>query len=571
MTGKQLEATIFIGPTYYMRLKHMVKDKINYRATGPLTKLTRQPVSGRANDGGLRIGEMERDAVISHGMSHFLKESMMERADAYKLAICNKTGMVAIYNPSKDLLISPSADGPIQYNGSVEKEGNIEVKQMTKHGRSFSLVHVPYSLKLMMQELQCINVQMHIITDDNINQLENMNFSKNVRFGKDETPQTLIEQIQKNLNKKIEKKSILESSIEEEYKPSNNEFPNARLSPEEIDIAALMARQDEEAGKLPPRAPFDINNLIPKKITPRSPDDPPPDDEDSPYKSPEWATASPAYNPYDDPNYSPSYDPNPTSPPWNPNNSESSPESENSVSPEYHPSNPDYAYYDPKDPATHRRFYDPNDPFTHGPGGDPNDPVMNFYNRAEYDKWRESQQQQQKGGGSIVVGNFQLDDKVFLKGDSNPKRLWNVVHANELDKSYLIDTQNLDGIDVDASKQLVFEKDIRKPDLFDYNANAGPQYNPAAYYSQNMPPPIPPPYQSLYPAQQQDCNPPPVMNVVKIYNQSPAGAEPAAGARGAQTSVEPMGFMEEVTNFETPIPNLPDFKGNNFIIEKLPK
>ena len=64
MTGEQMETSIFIGPTYYMRLKHMVKDKINYRARGPRTLLTRQTVQGRANDGGLRIGEMERDGVI---------------------------------------------------------------------------------------------------------------------------------------------------------------------------------------------------------------------------------------------------------------------------------------------------------------------------------------------------------------------------------------------------------------------------------------------------------------------------------------------------------------------------
>lgn len=179
MSGEQLESEIFMGPTYYMRLKHMVKDKINYRALGPRTALTKQPVSGRANDGGLRIGEMERDSVASHGIVNFLTESMMERGDKYKFAVCNTTGMLAIYNPAKNLFLSPMADGPIKFVGSLDgKDMNIE--NVSKYGRSFSVVSVPYSFKLLIQELQAINVQMRIITEDNIDQIESMSFSRNI-------------------------------------------------------------------------------------------------------------------------------------------------------------------------------------------------------------------------------------------------------------------------------------------------------------------------------------------------------------------------------------------------------
>jgi hypothetical protein len=179
MTGEQLEAQIFFGPTYYMRLKHMVKDKINYRALGPRTALTKQPVSGRANDGGLRIGEMERDAVAAHGIANFLTESMMERGDKYHIAVCNTTGMLAVCNPAKNLFMSPMADGPIKFVGSLDGK-EIHVENITKYGRSFSVVSLPYSMKLLMQELQTINVQMRIITEDTLPQLENMMFSHNI-------------------------------------------------------------------------------------------------------------------------------------------------------------------------------------------------------------------------------------------------------------------------------------------------------------------------------------------------------------------------------------------------------
>ena len=169
MTGEQIEYSIFMGPTYYMRLKHMVKDKINHRANGPRTLLTRQTNHGRANDGGLRIGEMERDGMIAHGCAHFLKDSMMTRGDKYRMVICNQSGTIAIHDKVSNNLYSPILDGPIISN--IEGKHNITTTKISKYGKKFSVVEVPYSLKLLIQELSAMNVQMRIITEDNIDNI----------------------------------------------------------------------------------------------------------------------------------------------------------------------------------------------------------------------------------------------------------------------------------------------------------------------------------------------------------------------------------------------------------------
>ena len=91
-TGEMMEVEIFMGTTHYQRLKHMVIDKKHSRGRGPIVSLTRQPCEGRARDGGLRVGEMERDCFISHGASVFTKERLMDVSDPFTTGVCVQCG-----------------------------------------------------------------------------------------------------------------------------------------------------------------------------------------------------------------------------------------------------------------------------------------------------------------------------------------------------------------------------------------------------------------------------------------------------------------------------------------------
>jgi len=170
--------------------------------------LTRQTVQGRANDGGLRIGEMERDGVIAHGAAKFLEESLMKRGDEYFMAICNKTGTIAIYNNTLNLFLSPSADGPIKFTGTLDN--NLNIENISRFGRSFSIVRVPYSFKLLMQELQTMNIQMRIITEDNVDQLQSMSYSKTINKLLFDDNITVNDIVQSN-KEKLEKENAQES------------------------------------------------------------------------------------------------------------------------------------------------------------------------------------------------------------------------------------------------------------------------------------------------------------------------------------------------------------------------
>lgn len=237
-TGEQLKMDLFIGPCYYMRLKHMVKDKINYRAQGPRTTLTRQTVQGRANDGGLRIGEMERDTIISHGATKFLSESMLIRGDLYYVAICNITGTIAIYNPTKNIFISPFADGPLKFNNNIE--GSINLEPITKYGRSFSIIKVPYAFKLLMQELQTMNIQMRIITEDNINQLTSMNSTYTINS---------LNKLKSFMNSSNKNKDVLNKKEEEDDDSDLHPVTIAAIAKAEEAAEAELADLDDDEEK----------------------------------------------------------------------------------------------------------------------------------------------------------------------------------------------------------------------------------------------------------------------------------------------------------------------------------
>jgi DNA-directed RNA polymerase II subunit RPB2 len=142
-TGKQMPTNIFMGPCFYQRLKHMVNDKIHSRSTGPLVMLTRQPAEGRARDGGLRFGEMERDVLIAHGASSFLKERMMEASDNFEVHVCKGCGLIAVANSLRNIWRCTGC-------------GNTT---------DFSQVRIPYAYKLFLQELESMNISSRILTE----------------------------------------------------------------------------------------------------------------------------------------------------------------------------------------------------------------------------------------------------------------------------------------------------------------------------------------------------------------------------------------------------------------------
>lgn len=143
ITGQQMTAHIYFGPIYYQKLKHMVLDKMHARAKGPRAVLTRQPTEGRAREGGLRLGEMERDCLIAYGTSMLLMERLMVSSDQFTVDVCNTCGLIG-------------------YAGWC---------QHCKKSDSMAKIKIPYACKLLFQELQSMNIVPRLQTSGNTDRI----------------------------------------------------------------------------------------------------------------------------------------------------------------------------------------------------------------------------------------------------------------------------------------------------------------------------------------------------------------------------------------------------------------
>jgi len=175
--GEQMSASIFMGPIYYQRLKYMVADKINHRLPGiredgvpvpggAYTVRERQVVSGRANGGGIKIGEMERDALISHGVFGFINERDMVRGDKFIVFVSAASGEISVGNPQKNLYFDPATDGPMSYHlaegSSAGNQYIIGLNTTERVQRDFYKVQIPYAMKLVIQELNGLGLSLKL-------------------------------------------------------------------------------------------------------------------------------------------------------------------------------------------------------------------------------------------------------------------------------------------------------------------------------------------------------------------------------------------------------------------------
>jgi DNA-directed RNA polymerase II subunit RPB2 len=260
LTGNMFTSSVFMGPLNFMRLKHLSGDKINARGAGRREQRTHQPTGGRGNEGGMRIGEMERDVLIAHGITDFLQESMMKRSDGTAFWVCNGCGTIPIVNESEKMFVCPMCDGPVLYEGTTADTISL-VMPVKKSRVTFSRVEIPYAMKLLDQELTTyMNGGFRFLTEKATRRMKEPTVMEGEDVLDTVTPEEAVAKIDKAEVEvvKVGKPKVVEVVAEAEVVPVEGAA--------DVEDEGNPAKNEVGEGDVPGEAAFEFNNSVNKEF-----------------------------------------------------------------------------------------------------------------------------------------------------------------------------------------------------------------------------------------------------------------------------------------------------------------
>lgn len=166
ISGREMQADIFLGLVYYQRLRHMVSDKSQVRATGPVMAVTRQPVKGRKKHGGIRLGEMERDALLSHGVAFCLQDRLMNCSDSHLAFVCAQCGgfLSVMSDNAADSLLTEGVQRELSRGG--KRHGLRQTCSQCKSSKSVKAIYLPYVFRYLANELAGMGIKITLTLGD---------------------------------------------------------------------------------------------------------------------------------------------------------------------------------------------------------------------------------------------------------------------------------------------------------------------------------------------------------------------------------------------------------------------